>query len=202
MKRTRGERLKLARSRHFRSARAAAAALGVPPATYGAHERAESSKGRDYGPDEAQRYGRYFRVSPEWLLTGQTLMPRYGQVLGEPEHIFSEGSQEDNDNNIAERLSLLALQAGTISLELEGALAIARRAVADTTGNKRESDRAAQTISRLIDSLDAAAGLIYSLASELDNALRHGPSPLAQIVTSLARKTRDRAKRTVQKKKK
>jgi hypothetical protein len=197
MKRTRGERLKAARSRYFRSARAAAAALGVPPATYGAHERAESSKGRDYGPDEAQRYGGFFSVSPEWLLTGQTLMPGYS--LAEPEPYFSEGSQEDNGNNISERLSLLALQAGAISLELQDALAVARRAGAVATGNKPESDPAAQTISRLIDSLDAAAGLIYSLASEFNPTLR---SPLAQMATDLSRKTRDRAKRTVQKKKK
>lgn len=183
MKRSRGERLKLARSRYFRSARAAAAALGVPPATYGAHERAESAKGRDYGPDEAQRYGRHFRVSPEWLLTGQTLMAHYGQVFfAEPERIFSEGSQEDNRENLPERLSLLAFQlafqAGTISLELEGALAIVRQAVEDMMGDKPDNYRATQTIRRLIDSLDAAAGLIYSLASELDPALRHGPSPL------------------------
>jgi hypothetical protein len=69
---TRGERLRRARERLFKSARAAAIALGIPPATYGAHERAQaaSSRGRDYGPEEAAIYGARFRVRPEWLLTG------------------------------------------------------------------------------------------------------------------------------------
>ncbi len=70
MTKTRGERLKSARAKFFKSGRSAAAALGVPAATYGAHERAESPGGRDYGPKEAQQYGRRFGVSPEWLLTG------------------------------------------------------------------------------------------------------------------------------------
>jgi hypothetical protein len=39
--------------------------------TYGAHERTESPGGRDYGPDEAKKYGRRFKVAPEWLLTGR-----------------------------------------------------------------------------------------------------------------------------------
>jgi hypothetical protein len=45
-------------------------ALAMPISTYGAHERAESPGGRDYGPDEARRYARQFGVTPEWLLTG------------------------------------------------------------------------------------------------------------------------------------
>jgi hypothetical protein len=69
-KSTRGERLKTARRRYFPSARAAALAMEIPPATYGAHERAQSPGGRDYGPDEAIRYGSRFRVTAEWLLTG------------------------------------------------------------------------------------------------------------------------------------
>ncbi len=68
---TRGERLRIARERRFKSARLAAKAMGIPVSTYGAHERAETPGGRDYGPDEAKRYGRRFRVSPEWLLTGR-----------------------------------------------------------------------------------------------------------------------------------
>ena len=67
---TRGERLRAARSKLFRSARAAAKALDVAVSTYGAHERAEAPGGRDYGPDEARRYARRFKVTPEWLLTG------------------------------------------------------------------------------------------------------------------------------------
>jgi hypothetical protein len=74
---TRGERLRAARKKHFRSARAAAVALGIPVATYNSHERAEHTGGRDYGPEEAQRYARRFGVTPEWLLTG------YGGTAGE-----------------------------------------------------------------------------------------------------------------------
>jgi hypothetical protein len=69
---TRGERLRIARERHFKSARAAAKELGVPPATYGAHERAQApdGRGRDYSPEEAAIYAARFKVRPEWLLTG------------------------------------------------------------------------------------------------------------------------------------
>jgi hypothetical protein len=67
---TRGARLRDARQKRFKSARAAALALAIPVATYGAHERAESPGGRDYGPNEAQRYARQFGVTAEWLLTG------------------------------------------------------------------------------------------------------------------------------------
>jgi hypothetical protein len=67
---TRGERLRVARKHRFRSARAAALAMGIPISTYGAHERAQLPGGRDYGPDEAMRYARRFGVTPEWLLTG------------------------------------------------------------------------------------------------------------------------------------
>lgn len=71
MLKTRGERLRYARAKHFKSARAAAAALDMPRATYGAHERAETPGGRDYDPNDAERYGRKFKVTPEWLLTGR-----------------------------------------------------------------------------------------------------------------------------------
>ena len=67
---TRGQRLRNAREKSFRSARAAALALGVPVSTYGAHERAQMPGGRDYGPEEARYYARWFDVTPEWLLTG------------------------------------------------------------------------------------------------------------------------------------
>jgi hypothetical protein len=70
MAKTRGERLRAARKNRFKSARAAALAMGIPVSTYGAHERAELPGGRDYGPDEARRYALRFDVTPEWLLTG------------------------------------------------------------------------------------------------------------------------------------
>jgi hypothetical protein len=44
--------------------------MGMPPATYGAHERAEAVGGRDYGPYKARRYAHRFGVTPEWLLLG------------------------------------------------------------------------------------------------------------------------------------
>src|SRR2546430_11841325 len=53
---TRGERLRIARAEHLKSARLAGKAMGIPVSTYGAHERAESPGGRDYGPDEAKKY--------------------------------------------------------------------------------------------------------------------------------------------------
>jgi hypothetical protein len=71
VKKTRGERLRAARMKRFKSARSAALALAIPITTYGAHERAESPGGRDYGPDEARCYARCFGVTPEWLLMGQ-----------------------------------------------------------------------------------------------------------------------------------
>ena len=71
VEKTRGERLRAARMKQFKSARSAAVALAIPISTYGAHERAESPGGRDYGPDEARCYARYFGVTPEWLLMGE-----------------------------------------------------------------------------------------------------------------------------------
>lgn len=55
----------------YKSARSAAEALAVPISTYNAHERAQQPGGRDYGPDEAERYARRFRKSAAWLLTGR-----------------------------------------------------------------------------------------------------------------------------------
>ena len=45
MLRTRGERLRAARLKHFKSARLAAIALHIPVSTYGAHERAQAPGG-------------------------------------------------------------------------------------------------------------------------------------------------------------
>jgi len=86
MAKTRGERLRIAREQFFKSGRLAAQALNMPVATYGAHERAQLPGGRDYGPEEAKRYARRFRVSPEWLLMGIGPGPD-GTILepGEPE---------------------------------------------------------------------------------------------------------------------
>src|SRR5271166_5042515 len=72
---TRGERLRDARKKLFKSARAAALAFAIPVATYSAHERAQAPGGRDYGPEDAQRYARRFGVTAEWLLTGYRQNP-------------------------------------------------------------------------------------------------------------------------------
>jgi len=72
---TRGQRLRMAREKHFKSARIAAKAMGMAVSTYGAHERAEQAGGRDYGPDEATKYARRFGVTPEYLLTGREPFP-------------------------------------------------------------------------------------------------------------------------------
>jgi phage repressor protein C with HTH and peptisase S24 domain len=68
---TRGERLQKARKRFFESGRQAARALGIKESTYGAHERAGSPGGRDFGQDDAERYARRFKVRPEWLWMGK-----------------------------------------------------------------------------------------------------------------------------------
>jgi SOS-response transcriptional repressor LexA len=78
---TRGDRLRIARERLFATSLDAARALGIPPASYWQYEHAELSRGRDYGPNEAERFARRFRVSPEWLLTGR------GRGIGKTEPI-------------------------------------------------------------------------------------------------------------------
>ena len=81
---TRGQRLRIARERLFKSARLAANAMRIPVSTYGAHERAEAPGGRDYGPNEAKTYARRFRVTPEWLLTGRGEQPESDEGLDIP----------------------------------------------------------------------------------------------------------------------
>lgn len=90
MAETRGDRLKAARAKLYPSARSAAIDQGWPVSTYGAHERAETPGGRDYGPDEAKVYGRRFRVAPEWLLTGAGPGPGASPAPEEPDEIPSE----------------------------------------------------------------------------------------------------------------
>lgn len=63
--RTPAQRLRIARERAgYDTAKAAAEAMGVPVATYVQHENG----GRGYPAGRADRYGKFFRVSPEWLL--------------------------------------------------------------------------------------------------------------------------------------
>jgi phage repressor protein C with HTH and peptisase S24 domain len=63
------ERLKQARVKSgYSSAKAAAEAMGVPVATYIQHENGV----RGIPAGRAERYARFFRVTPEWLLYGKT----------------------------------------------------------------------------------------------------------------------------------
>lgn len=75
VKSTRGERLREARKKLWKSGREAAEALGVPVATLNAHERAGEPGGRNYKPDEAETYARRLGVRAEWLLLGKGPMP-------------------------------------------------------------------------------------------------------------------------------
>ncbi|RFC66482.1 LexA family transcriptional regulator [Fulvimarina endophytica] len=50
----------------YGSASAAAAAVGINPSTYRAHENGQN----EFGPEYATLYGRRFSVAPGWLLTG------------------------------------------------------------------------------------------------------------------------------------
>jgi plasmid maintenance system antidote protein VapI len=61
-------RLKHARAKFFKSARAAATALGIPEATYYGYENGS----RGIGPDVAVTLARRFNVTPEFLLYGRT----------------------------------------------------------------------------------------------------------------------------------
>lgn len=61
-------RLKAARERAgYDSAKLAAEAMGVSPSTYIQHENGT----RGYPRTKAERYARFFRVTPEWLLYGR-----------------------------------------------------------------------------------------------------------------------------------
>lgn len=59
--------MKARRVAGFRSARAAAATLGVKPATYAAHENGS----RTFSIADARRYAELYDVSPGWILTGE-----------------------------------------------------------------------------------------------------------------------------------
>lgn len=62
------ERLREARTAAgFLSALAAATAMGVAPATYVQHENGH----RNFSAERAERYARFFKTTPEWLLYGR-----------------------------------------------------------------------------------------------------------------------------------
>jgi SOS-response transcriptional repressor LexA len=79
---TMGERLRSAREKSgYASAKLAAESMGVSVATYIQHENGT----RNFPADRAQRYARFFRTTPEWLLYGRELGERTSPAeLGPP----------------------------------------------------------------------------------------------------------------------
>ena len=67
MAQTRGDRLRIAREKKYKSARLAGKAMGIPVSTYGAHERAETPGCRDYGPDEAKRTRERYLIARKYV---------------------------------------------------------------------------------------------------------------------------------------
>lgn len=79
------ERLRQAREKAgFESASAAAAAVGVNPSTYRAHENGQNEFSAGY----AGRYGKRFGVSASWLLTGEGNGPT-ATKLDDPDRALS-----------------------------------------------------------------------------------------------------------------
>lgn len=71
------DRLRQAREKAgYGSAKLAAEAMGVPLATYIQHENGT----RGYPASRADRYGRFFRVAPEWLLYGKDTNVSYVEL--------------------------------------------------------------------------------------------------------------------------
>lgn len=93
-------RLKQAREKgSYHSAKAAAEAMGVPVATYIQHENGT----RGFPAKVAERYARFFRVKPEWLLYGKVSADTVIElgptlyVVGKVEAgAFEEAWQRDN----------------------------------------------------------------------------------------------------------
>lgn len=86
-------RLRYARAQRYPTAKEAAAAMGVPYGTYSGHEKGT----RGYDSDDAIRYGKFFRKTPEWLLFGVgdndvlSSIPLAGLVgLGERIHWYGD----------------------------------------------------------------------------------------------------------------
>jgi hypothetical protein len=75
------DRLRFARKQAgFKSARSAALAHGWPESTYRSHEN-NNAINRNYGYDDAVKYGRAFRRDPLWLLFGDRFKDRQIQQL-------------------------------------------------------------------------------------------------------------------------
>jgi phage repressor protein C with HTH and peptisase S24 domain len=99
--------MKARRMAGYRSARAAASALDVKPATYAAHENGS----RTFSISDARRYAELYSVSPGWILTGEVFeRGHYSNVSDEPiaEDINETTPQQtsvniDSDEPVSER---------------------------------------------------------------------------------------------------
>lgn len=119
---TKGERLRWARARRYRSSRAAAIALDMAVSSYNAHERAGEPGARDYDEEDAFKYARKVRVSASWLLTGEgaanrsTVVDVVGIVgLGEAIRWVEEGEMALGEIELP-----YALPEGCFALEAKG----------------------------------------------------------------------------------
>lgn len=128
---TPGERLTEARKKAgYRSARAAAEALGVPESTYRSHEKAgdpraaETDSARKFDEKHARAYARLFRTDAAWLLRGErrrstiTSLPIIGTVGAGSEVYGIDGSE--GDTIYGEIESVLPLPDGTVTVIVEG----------------------------------------------------------------------------------
>lgn len=81
------ERLKQARERAgYTSAKSAAEAMNIPVATYIQHENGS----RGFPAERAQKYGRFFRVAPEFLLYGKQSDTVSAEALGPALYVKGE----------------------------------------------------------------------------------------------------------------
>lgn len=115
------DRLQIARRRaSYETATDAARAFGWNEVTYRAHENGE----RGIRRETAERYGRAFKVSPAWLLTGEgqagetpRMIPIVGKAGAGPEGTVLFAA---SDSNFGEIEAPLDAAPGTEALEVEG----------------------------------------------------------------------------------
>lgn len=102
------QRLKLARQIRYRTATSAAEAIGVPYGTYSGHEAGS----RGFGPEDMERYAKFFRVSPAWLAFGQGPMSIDQNGTGKPEGSGLADSANLNDVTVGRMYVRWTAEAG------------------------------------------------------------------------------------------
>lgn len=88
-------RLRTARAKRYRTAKEAAAAMGVPYGTYSGHE----SGSRGFDAEDAERYAKFFRVAAEWILFGRG-EEETNNVVGVAGYISAGGTIETGDEQL------------------------------------------------------------------------------------------------------